>query len=433
MRTTQTRMLQSQLKDPLLRNSFLLALNVIIGAAVGFLYWTVAARNYGPSAVGAASAVTAMIPLVTTTASLGLAEMLVRHYAKSLNQREMLIRSAATVTSVSGLLATIWWVVAAQRAPLEEISEGLTLYLLLFTAVVATAAGLLTTATMIAARRPALILLETIAGAVTKMVALVLLRDHGAAGILLSFTLGATVTTSIGSTVILSVLRPGRSDRRSMERDHHAFALVNWLSAIVSLAPRALATTLIVWRAGTEAAAWVAVPLMTLPLLTMVPSVMGRTLFAEASSRPEQLALMLRKAMVTAVAVTSLGAVVVLVGAPTLLGIFGDRYAAESSTLLRMLAVAAVIAAPNYMLDVSLNVSGHRGGFLFTNVTGTMAFTGLLILLSSRGAAGVGAAWVLGQAVYLCVASGTWRYCSKRRKGRPAEDLPGEPENHALG
>jgi O-antigen/teichoic acid export membrane protein len=423
---------RTQLRDPLLRNSFLLALNVIIGAAAGFLYWTIAARNYGPAAVGAASATTALIPLITTAASLGLAEMLVRHYAKSPNQMQMLTRSSMVVVSVAGLLATTWWAVAASRAPLVEIAGGFRLYLLVFTAVITSAAGLLTTATMIAARRPALILLETSAGALTKLVTLFVFRDHGAAGILLSFTLGATVTTTVGALVILTQLRPRRSAVPAMERDHHHFALVNWISAIVSLGPRALATTLIVWRAGTEAAAWVAVPLMTLPLLTMVPSVIGRTLFAEASSHPERLQSMLKKAALTATAVTALGAGVVLAGAPTLLGIFGDRYATESSTLLRLLAVAAVIAAPNYMLDVTLNVSGHRGGFLFTNVTGTVLFTTLLVLLSAHGAAGVGMAWVLGQGLYLAIAMTTWRVLSRRHRGLPAVDLPGEPEHQAL-
>jgi O-antigen/teichoic acid export membrane protein len=426
------RELQRHAADPLLRNSFILALNVILGAGAGFLYWTIAARSYGPSEVGAAGAVTALLPLVTTCASLGLAEMLVRHYARNHNQAHMLLRSGTTVISVAGLLATIWWAIAGDRSPLNEIATGLGSYGLLLIAVIATAAGLLTTATMIASRRPALILTETAVGAVTRIGTMVLLRDHGAAGILASFAAGATATTLTGSVMVLKVLKPRRSNLPSMDRDHHSFALVNWISAMVSLTPRAVATTLIVWRAGTEAAAWVAIPLMTLPLLTIVPSVLGRSLFAEASNNPSELGRMLKKAIVTAVALTSIGMLVVLAGAPLLLELFGDNYARESSTLLRLLAVAAVIAAPNYMLDVALNVSGHRGGFLATNVTGTVAFLALITLLSSAGPAGIGAAWVAGQSAYLTVAVVAWKICSRRPKGRVAEELPGEPETQAL-
>jgi len=418
--------------DPLLRNSFILALNVILSAGAGFLYWTIAARSYGPSEVGAAGAVTALIPLMTTCASLGLAELLVRHYAKNHNQAHLLVRSTTTVVSVAGLLATIWWAVAGSRSPLNEIATGLPAYGLLLVAVVSTAAGLLTTATMIASRRPALILSETLVGAVTRIGTMMLLRNHGAAGILASFAVGASATTLTGAFMVVKVLRPRRSSLPSMDRDHHSFALVNWVSAIVSLTPRAVATTLIVWRAGTEAAAWVAIPLMTLPLLTIVPSVLGRSLFAEASNNPSALGHMLKKAIVTAVALTAVGMVVVLAGAPLLLELFGDSYARESSTLLRLLAVAAVIAAPNYMLDVALNVSGHRGGFLLTNITGTAAFLLFITLLSSFGPGGIGAAWVAGQAAYLAVAVTVWKVCSRRSQGRPAVDLPGEPETQAL-
>jgi len=405
--------------DPLLRNSFLLAVNVVAGSAAGFLYWTFAARNYAPGAVGAAGAITSLLPLVTTCASLGLTELIIRHYAGESDRLALLRRSTLTAVSAAALLATLWWGLADGRRPLAEVADGAHSYGLLLAAVVATTAGMFTTATWIASRRPAYALAETVAGSVTRIAALLALREHGAAGILLSFALGAAASALTGGLLIAVVLRPrGAAAKKRLAAGQRNFALVNWASALVSLSPRAAAVTLIVWRAGTEAAAWVTIPLMTLPMLTIVPSVLGRSLFAEASHEPSRLPRILRKAILVALVATSVGMVLVLLLAPTFLGIFGDGYVTESSTLLRLLAVASVVAAPNYMLDVALNVSGHRSGFLVTNVVGTGAFLVLLVLLSPFGPAGIGAAWIAGQGCYLLTAFTAWRTCERRAAGR---------------
>lgn len=404
--------------DPLLLNSFLMAVNVVLGSIAGFLYWTIAARNYEPSAIGATGTLASLLPLVATCASLGLGEMLVRHYAGERDQQHMLRRSAFTVVAVSAVLATVWWVVGAGRSPLAEVATGVRSYVLLLAAVTATATGLLTTTTMIASRRPALIIVETLAGASIRIGALLLLRPYGAIGVFLSLTIGTAAATLTGWLLIAVVLRPKRGTAVRLAAEQRTFALFNWGSALISMSPRAVAATLIVWRAGTEAAAWVTVPLMTLPLLTIVPSVLSRSLFAEAANDPSGLPRMLKKAVIVGVALTSIEMLVVLVAAPMFLGLFGAAYAQESSTLLRLLSLAAVVAAPNYVLDVAINVSGFRRGFLLTNLTGAGALVGLLIVLSPSGPAGIGAAWVLGQVCYFAVAFVVWRICSRRTGAR---------------
>ena len=424
---------RKNLADPLLRSSALLAVNSVFGAAAGFVYWTIAARNYGPEAIGAVSAVTALIPLVTTLASLGLAEMLVRHYAGNENQMRMLTRSAATLTATSAGLAVTWWTLAGNRSPLNEVGSGIGLLLTLLLTVLGSGTGLLTTATMIASRRSDLVVVETAAGVVIRIAALLLLRGHGAEGILLSFAAGASVTTLTGTVLVLTRARPRRGSGPGIERDHHHFALINWLSAVFALGPRAATTSLIVWRAGTAAAAWVAVPLMMLPLMTMIPSVVGRSLFSEASRSPGRILVLARRALLVAGTLTALSSAFMVVAAPLVLQVFGEQYAAESTTLLRLLAVATFCAVPNYILDVTLNVSGHRGGFLFVNITGVVTASILLVLLSGHGPSGIGVAWIAGQLAYGAIAYGTWLLVRNRPRGEAAKERPGDPEEQALG
>ncbi len=426
-------LIRRNLADPMLRSSALLAINSVLGAAAGFIYWTIAARNYGPSAIGAVSAVTALIPLVTTLASLGLAEMLVRHYAGSENQLRMLTRAAVTLTVTTVGLALAWWALAGNRSPLNEVGSGVGLLLILLFTVLSCGTGLLTTATLIASRRSDLVIIETVAGIIVRIATLLLLRDQGAGGILLSFAAGASATTLTGGALVLTRVRPRRGTGAGIERDHHHFALINWLSAVFALGPRAATTSLIVWRAGTEAAAWVAVPLMMLPLMTMIPSVVGRSLFSEGSRNPQRILVLARRAFLVAGALTALSSTFIALAAPLVLRVFGERYAAESTTLLRLLALAALCAVPNYILDVTLNVSGHRGGFLFVNITGVLAASVLLVLLSGHGPAGIGIAWVAGQLAYGAIAIITWRRVRHRPRGEAAQERPGDPEEQALG
>jgi O-antigen/teichoic acid export membrane protein len=426
-------LIRRNLADPMLRSSALLAINSVLGAAAGFIYWTIAARNYGPSAIGAVSAVTALIPLVTTLASLGLAEMLVRHYAGSENQLRMLTRAAVTLTVTTVGLALAWWALAGNRSPLNEVGSGVGLLLILLFTVLSCGTGLLTTATLIASRRSDLVIIETVAGIIVRIATLLLLRDQGAGGILLSFAAGASATTLTGGALVLTRVRPRRGTGVGIERDHHHFALINWLSAVFALGPRAATTSLIVWRAGTEAAAWVAVPLMMLPLMTMIPSVVGRSLFSEGSRNPQRILVLARRAFLVAGALTALSSTFIALAAPLVLRVFGERYAAESTTLLRLLALAALCAVPNYILDVTLNVSGHRGGFLFVNITGVLAASVLLVLLSGHGPAGIGIAWVAGQLAYGAIATTTWRRVRHRPRGEAAQERPGDPEEQALG
>lgn len=91
---------------------------------------------------------------------------------------------------------------------------------------------------------------------------------------------------------------------------------------------------------------------------------------------------------------------VVAIAAPWVLGWFGPAYAAHSTTLLRLLALAAFISAPNFLADTVLNVRRDVSGYAWANVLGSCACLGAVIVVIPGSPTAVGWAWVVGQAAY---------------------------------
>jgi O-antigen/teichoic acid export membrane protein len=91
--------------------------------------------------------------------------------------------------------------------------------------------------------------------------------------------------------------------------------------------------------------------------------------------------------------------VVLVVGAEYILRLFGDAYAGEGTTLLRLLALGAI---PNVLVVLGLSIARiqHSGRVvLWTQGCLCVLMLGLtLLLLPSLGIEGVGVAWLVSQA-----------------------------------
>ena len=92
------------------------------------------------------------------------------------------------------------------------------------------------------------------------------------------------------------------------------------------------------------------------------------------------------------------------VAAPVALGIFGKGYAAEGSTLLRLLALGLL---PNIFLTLYISLSRVRqqiGRIILVQAFLALLVLGLsLVLLPGFGITGVGAAWLVAQTLIATV------------------------------
>ena len=182
---------QEIIRDPLYRGSLVLLANTASLAVLGFAFWTLAARNYPAATVGAFSGLSSGIGLLSAVASLGLPNMITRHLASSDSPRGLLAIAVAAITVLGGALCAIVIVGLGPLLPpslhLQEHSHSLTLIIAL---VILTSLNGAMNAALVALRATQAVLWTNLAGAVTKLAALVVLTSLRSSGLVISFGLG---------------------------------------------------------------------------------------------------------------------------------------------------------------------------------------------------------------------------------------------------
>jgi O-antigen/teichoic acid export membrane protein len=399
--------LRHRLLDPLhspqlAKNSVALFVNTLLAAAFGFLFWAASARLFTPASVGSVAAVVSLIPLLGTIAGFGLPDTTIRFFSSSSHPRSFLLRSLALSTAAGLLAGLVWWALFRSRSTLSSISVDGWFAPVLVLSVAASAVSSVSTACLVALRRPYLILFETSVGGLTRLVIAFSLSSSGTVGLFLAAQISALLSLLTSLYVVSRHLEPSRGSHR-FSSDEIRFAASSWVSTAASLAPRSLAISIVSWRLGAETAAFVAIPLMIYPLLTLVPSASARALYAEGSNAPQEYHRLARQMLQTSMLFTSVVAALVSLFAPLALAVFGSRYSAESATLLRLLTVAAIFSIPNFLVDTTLNIRKDRAGYVATNLLGVCTSLLAVLVFSKFGTTGIGLAWVVGQISYTVV------------------------------
>jgi O-antigen/teichoic acid export membrane protein len=388
----------------LARSSVVLMINTLLAAALGFLFWVLAARVFTPESVGAVAAVSSLIPLFGTLAGFGLPEATLRFLGGTEHPRSFLTRAICFSTGSGLLVGALVWVLPRALGSAPPLLTAWWVSPLLALSVAASAASSVSTATLISLRRPHLVLFETLVGGLSRLVLTLLLTSQEAPGLFLAAAVSPLLALTTSLLIVLKVT-PASTGVHRPSSEQIRFAATNWIAASASLAPRSVVIAIVSWRAGAEAAAWIAIPLMVYPLLVLIPSASARALYAESSRNTQEFPRLARQTLQFSLLLTSLLAATASISAPLVLSIFGSRYAEESSTLLRLLMVAAIFSVPNYLIDTTLNIRKDKLGYLTTNILGVLTSLTLVLVLSGLGPVGIGLAWILAQLLYTLTGS----------------------------
>src|SRR5258708_38164382 len=111
----------------------------------------------------------------------------------------------------------------------------------------------------------------------------------------------------------------------------------------------------------------------------MISSNMGTSLMVEAVRDQAKLSVYSRKVFLQTLRIVVPLAVILMVGAPLILRIFGENYSSEGSLLLQLLALSAI---PNVVNSLSNNVARAQGhsGVVFVVMAGQ---SGVVVAFSS--------------------------------------------------
>ncbi len=408
--------------SPSLRDGLALVLSNGLTSAVGLGYWVLAARLFPPEAVGINNVALSTMMLLGGIAQLNMTYALLRFVPVAGRATRRLVVGGYLVGATAAALAGLVFALGADlwAEELEDAAGHVRLILFLVVATPLWSIFVIQDFVLTGIRRAAIVPGENFVFALLKIALLVVAAVAAVpGGIAVSWVVStALIVLGINGWLLLRGLPQHAREAAAREvpitigalarfvRADYAGA-VFWQSALFGL------PVLVLARLGAADAAVYGIVWTIGQALYSVASSMGQSMVAHSSASDASAVEAARRATVRRALTLVAPVVVVLVaGAPLVLSIFGEHYAAGGSVTLMLLALSAV---PNVITASTVNAARvrQRMGVLF-GVPATIAMIVIAmswLLMPYLGVVAVGIAWLSAQtlvAVGILVATAPW-------------------------
>jgi O-antigen/teichoic acid export membrane protein len=392
--------------DSLYRNSIYLMLSTAVMAFLGFFFWIISARLFEPDEVGIAATLISVMTLISSLSLLGLGNSLIRYLPTSERKTQKINTAFILVGLTSIFISILVLLFLKTLSPKLLFVRNNRLFAVCFILfVVCSSLNAIAEAVFIAYRSSHYVLMNNSVLALVKLILPLILITLGAYGIFMSVGL-ATVIAFVLSLMLLVCkfdylieLTINKDIVRRMAR----FALGNYVGNIFGILPGTFVPIMVVTQLGAAKGAFFYMPLMITSLLNIVPSATARSLFAEASHAEDRLNYYFWRAMGNVFLLLVPAVVFVIVFADIGLYFFGADYATEGTSVLRIMALASLVGAVNYLGDSMLNIKRYVGMYIVMNMLNAIIIVVLVYLLAPRGLIWVAYAGFIGQVITLIV------------------------------
>ncbi|MFC9385317.1 lipopolysaccharide biosynthesis protein [Streptomyces venezuelae] len=410
-------------ENSMFRNAYALMLSTGVSAALGLGFWLVAARYYSEEAVGQGSAAIAAQRLLASLTATTMIGAVVRYVPRAgratgpLVLRMYLVSTVVVAVACGVFLLTIdWW--GPSYAPLGTLSAGI-----FFTAsCVGWALLTLQDGVLTGLRRAIWVPVGNAVFSLGKLVLLVLLATALP-------LLGVFVSWS--AAIALSVLPLGwLVFRRLIPRQAHAdrdreppglreigrFMAGDSVGALFSLAMINLLPVMVAVRFDAAHNAFFYTAYTVGGTMEFMAINMASSLTAHASHSPESLAEGVRGALRRMALLLVPVVLVLVVLAPVILAPFGPEYAEHGTTVLRLLAAAALPRVAVELYIGVLRVQGRTGVLALLQAAMCVLVLGsAALLLGPVGIAGAGYAVLASMTLMAAVSAPGLRAALKGR------------------
>lgn len=397
-------------ENSMFRNAYALMLSTGVSAALGLGFWLVAARYYTEEAVGQGSAAIAAQRMLASLTATTLTGAVVRYVPRAgratgpLVVRLYLVSTAVVGVACGVFLLTLdWW--GPSYAPLGTVSAGI-----FFTAAsIGWALLTLQDAVLTGLRRAIWVPVGNAVFSLGKLVLLVVLAvGLPVLGVFVSWAAAIVLSVvPLGWLVFRHLIpRQAHADRDREPptlREIGRFLAGDSVGSIFSLLMISLLPMMVAVRFDAAHNAFFYTAYTVGGTMEFMAINMASSLTAHASHSPESLAEGVRGALRRMVLLLVPVVLVLVVLAPVLLTPFGEEYAENGTTVLRLLAAAALPRVAVELYIGVLRVQGRTGmlaalqGAMCVLVLGSAVF-----LLGPYGIAGAGYA-VLGSMTLMAV------------------------------
>ena len=390
--------LRDQLRVPLHVNALALATSAGLTAALGLVYWAVAARTSSAPDVGKQSALVSAMLLVGGMAQVGADSVLVRFLPVAGRDARRLTARLYGVATVTGSVAAVVFVVGTSVwAPsLTFLRHGWWFVAFVLSTLVACFYAV-QDSVLTGARRAVWVPVEN---GLVSLLKIVLLVSFGAFAGADAIFASWNVPTMLAVVVVTALVFT-----RLLGRGRHAqprlpgagvlarYMLGNYLGSLCALVAINATPLIVINRVGATAAAHFFVPWAIFNGLQLFATNISYSLVVEAAADEARTDHLFRRAIVHALLTIAPVSIVLAVGGPLLLRGLGHSYAVGGGSLLRWLALAAI---PGVAVPLSITRARLRNRpALVVLIQGTWSaslIAGTYVALGRTGLQGVGIA-----------------------------------------
>lgn len=386
---------------PLFRNAYGLATSSLSTSALGLLYWVLAARTYPVEAVGLNTGALAVMFLLSRIVQLNFAEVLNRFVPESGSSAMRLVLSIyAIVIGIAVVTSGVFTAAVGFLAP--ETAAFLVTGPIVVWFVVSTAASAvfgLQDSALAGLRGGPLALLKNVVYGVIKVALVVVLAVYPDYGIFLAWTLPLLPMVLFTHILILRRIRVWQREPPNASALPYQFSRVakftvgDSAASILWTASHALLPLIVLERVGTEANAYFYQAWSITYAVYVVTRYFGMAVVTEGVANPRRLAADSYRMLVNALRLLTPMVVVLLIGAPYILALFGEQYSEGGTTVLRLLALSAL---PDIVILLYMSIlrAQSRLKTLIIVAVGTSIPTlvASVLLVDAMGLVGVGIA-----------------------------------------
>ena len=395
------RMLRERLQaDHLVRNSLYLILNSGLQAALGFIFWIVAARLFTIEDVGKASSLIAATAIIAYIALLGLNSTFMR-YLPTAPDRDALLTAGLLLVAASGTVIGLIYVfltpVIAPRLAFVEHRPALAAGFILLAA--AATVNLATDSIFIASRKAGYnALVDGGIGGITKIALAAMLVGTGAYGLFCASAVGFAAAALASVLLMSSALHYRPSFRKPFRTlvPLLRFSSANYAGNVLNLLPTLIVPLIALDRLGASAAAYYFIAFQMANLLYSAAYAVEQTFLAEGSQAGADWHELLPRSLRVLMALCLPACVILVVAAHLVLSAFGTKYSQHGAPALMVLAVAAIPLAANSWLQTVLRLAGRLRAIVVSNGVYAIAICGLAWILAPHGLTGLATAWPIG-------------------------------------
>jgi O-antigen/teichoic acid export membrane protein len=380
-----------------------------MSSGLGLLYWFLAARFYAASDVGSNSAWLSAVLFLAGASGLGLGDVLIRFIPDAGQNASKLIRGSYLISLVPALAITASLTHMGDWLPSLNIPQQNSGWALAFLPLATMACAIFTLqdGVLTGLRQAEWVPVKNISFAVIKIILLIALSGSlRKSGILLSWVLTTGLLLAPAELVIFRKALPrflavglGR-DTGLRPRYVSRFALCNYPGILLSQISLRLLPILVTSQAGPTMNAYFYLPWIIASSVQEIAANLAASMTVEGSLIPSESSSHYRKSLKHSFRLLIPVVSGLFIFAPILLRAFGDAYAREGTTLLRLLLLATL---PNSFVLHRLGLArvGNRAALILVIHLGGAALPLALSIwwLPMVGISGVGWATLAGKTI----------------------------------